>query len=133
MKIDFFGDNLEDAIESGIYKIVMSYKDIEVPLYIGESIWVITRCGMHLYRFRKKFAYFGFTSQMLNDKNITIKFSLIEKVTNMSKRKHREKKLINKMQPILQTGIRDCAKKDAEKIESVKRFMKEVDNKTKTN
>ena len=52
MKIDFFNTcNGMDprAINHGVYMIELLEKEESVCLYIGESVWIASRCGVHLY------------------------------------------------------------------------------------
>ena len=45
IKIDFFNKNIIDAIGAGIYQVSIMNNGKEEVLYIGESVFVLVRCG----------------------------------------------------------------------------------------
>lgn len=52
-----------------------------------------------------------------------MKFELLEAISNMADRKHREKELIQKKKPILQSGISDRMKSVEEKVQALTAFL----------
>ena len=123
LKIDFFSENIIDAIGAGIYQILIMKNGKEESLYIGESVFVLVRCGAHLFELKKNPEYFGFNDKTINNENIILKFELLEAVGNMVDRKHREKELIQEKNPILQSGISDRMKSVEEKVEALTNFL----------
>lgn len=121
IKIDFFNKNIIDAIGAGIYQVSIMNNGKEEVLYIGES--VLVRCGAHLFELKKTPEYFGFNDETINNENIILKFELLEAISNMADRKHREKELIQKKKPILQSGISDRMKSVEEKVQALTAFL----------
>lgn len=105
IKIEFFNEQIIDAISAGIYQVSVRHNGKGEILYIGESVFVLVRCGSHLFRLKKKPEYFGFNDETINNEKITLKFELLEAVDDMADRKCREKELIQEKNPILQSGI----------------------------
>ena len=60
IKINFFKEKFLDAIGPGIYEIKVIYSDKEETLYIGESIFVLVRCAIHLYELKLDSYYLDF-------------------------------------------------------------------------
>jgi len=123
IKIDFFNENIIDAIGAGIYQVSIMNNGKEEVLYIGESVFVLVRCGAHLFELQKTPEYFGFNDETINNENIILKFELLEAISNMADRKHREKELIQKKKPILQSGISDRMKSVEEKVQALTAFL----------
>lgn len=105
IKIEFFNEQIIDAISAGIYQVSVRHNGKGEILYIGESVFVLVRCGSHLFRLKKKPEYFGFNDETINNEKITLKFELLEAADGMADRRHREIELIQKKNPILQSGI----------------------------
>lgn len=135
MQFNFFEQNFCKAIGAGIYEISICKNNKEAPLYIGESVFVLVRCGYHLYRLKQEPEYFGF-EKSIEDKeyaDVTLKFSLIcddaDVVGDSAKRKAREKELINEtgQPPLTQSGYSDRQKKREEKIAAVTEFLKQAE------
>lgn len=123
IKVEFFQDDLIQAIGSGIYEISIDQNKKSEVLYIGESVFVLVRCASHLYELKKKPEYFGFTDKTIDDPGITLKFKLIEKNSNNGSRKKREMELIKERKPLSQSGIRDRQKNVEDKIEALTQFL----------
>lgn len=123
IKIDFFNENIIDAISAGIYQASVMNNGKEEILYIGESVFVLVRCGAHLFEIKKNPEYFGFNDKTINNENTILKFELLEAVSNMADRKHREKELIQEKKPILQSGISDRMKSVEEKVQALTTFL----------
>lgn len=123
IKIDFFNEKIIDAINAGIYQVSARHNGKEEILYIGESVFVLVRCGAHLFELKKKPEYFGFNDETINNEKITLKFELLEAVDDMVDRKHREKELIQEKNPMLQSGISDRMKSVEEKIQALTAFL----------
>ena len=125
IKINFFKEKFLDAIGPGIYEIKVIYYDKEETLYIGESIFVLVRCAIHLYELKKDSSYLGFTSKTIENENITLEFLLYKSESDMIKRKKEEKTYIKDKKPILQSGISDRMKSVEEKILDLNKFLDE--------
>lgn len=124
IKIDFFSDNFVDAIGAGIYEVSMCYNNENISLYVGESVFVLVRCATHLFEFKKEPCYFGFKNEDVENENITLKFSLLEKEEDTAERKKREKAYIKEKAPKLQTGISDRMKKIDDKIIEIEKILR---------
>ena len=105
IKIEFFNEQIIDAISAEIYQVSVRHNGKGEILYSGESMFVLVRCGSHLFRLKKKPEYFGFNDETINNEKITLKFELLEAADGMADRRHREIELIQKKNPILQSGI----------------------------
>lgn len=123
IKVEFFKDDLIQAIGAGIYEISINQNKKSDVLYIGESVFVLVRCASHLYELKKKPEYFGFTDKTIDDPGITLKFKLIEENSNNASRKKREVELIKERKPLSQSGIRDRQKNVEDKIEALTQFL----------
>ena len=123
IKIEFFNEKMIDAISAGIYQVSVRYNGKDKILYIGESVFVLVRCGSHLFRLKKKPEYFVFNDETINNEEITLKFELLEAADDMADRKRREKELIWEKKPILQSGISDRMKSIEEKIQALTAFL----------
>lgn len=124
IKIDFFSEKMIDAIGAGIYQVSVKYNGMDKVLYIGESVFVLVRCGAHLFELKNKPEYFGFNDDSINNENIILKFELFENIDDKKKRKHREKELIKEKNPIMQSGISDRMKTVEEKVQALTAFLK---------
>lgn len=123
INIEFFKEDLNQAIGSGIYQISI-YKDNKSKiLYIGESKTVLKRCGEHLYTLNENPVYFGFTEDILKDSNITLKFELLEKIDDTIFRRKREVELIKNKSPLSQSGIKDRLKDSEDRILAIREFL----------
>ena len=123
IQVEFFQDDLIQAIGAGIYEISIDHNNKSDVLYIGESVFVLVRCASHLYELKSKPEYFGFTDKTIDDSGITLKFKLIEKNSNSGLRKKREMELIKERKPLSQSGIRDRQKNVEDKIEALTQFL----------
>ncbi len=123
IKIEFFQEDLIQAIGAGIYEISIYQNNKSEVLYIGESVFVLVRCASHLYELKRKPEYFGFTDKTIDDPSITLKFKLIGKDSNNGLRKKREMEFIKVRKPLSQSGIRDRQKNVEDKIEALTRFL----------
>lgn len=123
IKIEFFKDDLIQAIGAGIYQISICKNNKSAILYIGESVFMLVRCANHLFNFNKDPNYFGFTNEEIEDSNIVLKFTLLEQISDSLERKKREKHLINEYKPLSQSGISDRQKNIEDKISSFKDFF----------
>jgi hypothetical protein len=123
ISVDFFRNDLIQAIGAGIYEISIYKNNKSTVLYIGESVFVLVRCASHLYDLKKSPEYFGFTEDTIGDSSITLKFRLIENQGNSALRKKREKELIKENKPLSQSGISDHQKSVEEKILALTYFL----------
>ena len=123
IKIDFFNEKIIDAISAGIYQVSVRHNGKEEILYIGESVFVLVCCGAHLFELKKNPEYFGFNDETINNENTILKFELLEAVSSMVDRKHREKELIQEKKPMLQSGISDRMKTVEEKVQALTTFL----------
>lgn len=121
--IEFFQDDLIEAIGAGVYEISVHKNDKPKTLYIGESVFVLVRCASHLYELDKNPEYFGFTEEIIKDSSITLKFKLLEKIDKKDLRKRREIELIKEKEPLSQSGIKDYQKSIEDKISSLTSFL----------
>lgn len=123
IKVEFFKEDLINAIGAGIYKVIAQNHNKEEILYIGESVFVLVRCATHLFELKKEPKYWGFDENSIENANITLKFELIQSCNNMKERKNLEKRLIKELQPIMQSGISDRMKPIDEKIEALSALL----------
>ena len=76
MRIDFFETNNgmdTRAVGAGVYMIELENRITKnkVCLYIGESVWIASRCGVHLYSLCENPSYFGLEKDDIeNDENV---------------------------------------------------------------
>lgn len=123
LKIDFFTENLVQAIGAGVYVVSVHMNGDSHFLYVGESVFALVRCAGHLYELKKRPYYFGFTDISINDPGITLKFDLVEAEDSKMLRKKIEHDLINKHKPLCQSGVGDRQKSIEEKILALKEFI----------
>ena len=110
MNIRFFENQLEDAIGAGIYEIYIQKNGKEDLIYIGESVFVLVRCAMHLYEMRKGEGYLGSTKDFLDSTDITVVFKLLMNESDRRKRQTKEAELVKEKHPKMQSGIKDRVK-----------------------
>ena len=124
LKLQFFEDQLPEAVGGGIYMISVRRKDgKEAPLYIGESYSMLTRCAQHFYEVCREPAYFGFTPQTISDSGLTLIAEVLETDPDSVSRKQKEIRHIAQKQPLSQSGIRDRMKPSDEKNAALERFL----------
>ena len=126
INIEFFKDNITNAISSGVYKITICKSKKEEILYIGESKSILVRCAQHLWSLNKNPEYFGFNDATINDTSITLKFETISNLKSDKSRKSLEKDLIKTLKPLSQSGRSDYMKNAKEKVKSLNEFLKEA-------
>lgn len=131
IKISFFqkdGKMDNRAIGAGVYMVEL-LKDDEplnsaMPLYIGQSVYMVKRCGEHLYDFIKNPKYFGLTDDNLVDEKLGLYFRVLESlpdVTEEKLRREREKDYIEKYRPLTQSP--DSDKQIGNKVNIVQHEM----------
>ena len=136
MKINFFEtENGLDirATKSGTYQVELVKDNISICLYVGESVWIASRCGAHLYSVMNNPEYFGLKQDDINNDELTLKFSVIEKIEGKKGElgcgSYREAELraIEKNEPLTQfkTSDRQIRSVD-EKVKRVQDKMKEM-------
>lgn len=136
MKIDFFEtDNGMDikAVRGGVYQVELVMENREpICLYIGESVWIASRCGKHLYSVWENPEYFGLTKEDLNNDKFTLKFSVLDEIKGKKSElgvgsyKEQELETIQKYNPITQLNTSDRQIRNSmEKIKKVQDRMKE--------
>lgn len=123
IKIEFFHDEIIDALGAGIYEITITKDAKSRCLYIGESIWIFVRCAMHLYSLKNNPEYFGFTPDTINMPDTTLSFKVVDKIEDTKVRKSKEKEMIEEMDPLSQSGISDRMKSKQEKINALNQFL----------
>lgn len=121
--INFFNNNIIEAIGGGIYKISARQNGKQEILYIGESFSMIIRCAAHLYSLKNSPDYFGFTNETIKRTDIEIVIEVLEEEKNKKTRKQNEKKYIKDYEPIMQSGISDRMKSIDEKIAALEEFL----------
>lgn len=88
MKIKFFekdGHINPDSIYAGVYQFKIGLLDDEeknyLPLYIGESYSMLSRCSTHLYElFHNDPSYFGLTKEDLEDEELQLIVDIYQKI-----------------------------------------------------
>lgn len=70
------------AVNHGVYSIELVGRGKKICLYIGESVWIASRCGVHLYELYEDPGYFGLTEDDLNNDEFILKFSVIESISD---------------------------------------------------
>lgn len=123
INIEFFKEDLIQAIDSGVYQISIQKNNKSRALYIGQSVFVLVRCAFHLYKLKKEPTYFGFTEEIIKDSNITLKFELLEKVEDTSLRKKREGELIKIIKPLVQRYSSDRVKHVEDRVLAIREFL----------
>lgn len=136
MIIDFFNtiNGMDvNAVGAGIYMVELMKKknDTSICLYVGESVWIASRCGKHLYSVYEDPRYFGLKEEDINNDDFTLKFSVVKKldekksVLGCGTYKEQELKAIEEFEPItqLKTSDRQIRNID-EKIAVVQNAMK---------
>ena len=123
INIEFFHNDFIKAIGAGIYEIIITKGGKSKCLYIGESVWIMVRYATHLYRFKNKPEYFGFTKATVEIPDITLTFKLIEEIDDTAVRKSTEKELIARREPLSQSGISDRQKSIEDKINALNQFI----------
>lgn len=134
MKISFFEtkDGMDKrAITGGIYQVELLKEGCEpICLYIGESVWIASRCGNHLYSLFKDSSYFGLKPEDLNNNNIELRFSVIDSIESQKSElgvgiyKREELEAIQKFKPLTQLQTSDKQIRDIEqKIKKVQDKM----------
>lgn len=129
IRISFFQkDGMFDteALGMGVYIIELAdSKNNSIPLYIGESVWMIVRCAGHLYRTFKTPEYLGLINELHNP-NLQLVIRVLEAVEDKQKLIVRENYYIEKLNPLTQKSINDKFKgkrdsmiNSAEKIKRV--------------
>lgn len=108
-----------NACNGGVYMISAKVNGIEKNLYIGESVYVIKRCGEHLYKFLKNPKYFGFDFDDQKYVHIELRFLLLESIECASLRKNKEFEFIKTYKPITQLETSDRMLNINKKIETV--------------
>lgn len=127
MIIDFFETKNgldERAIKGGVYHVQLQKKGINdsISLYIGESVWIARRCARHLYAFRDNPGLFGLEDDDMENSDLILKFSVIEKIEckkdtadNKELYKKSELKWINELKPETQGLKSDIQIRNVEK------------------
>ena len=121
MIISFFDKDGQldvDAVRGGVYHVELLKKESKhaISLYIGESAWIIERCGTHLYAFEEDCSYFGLAPEDLQQ-NFILKFSVLEPIKEKKRfwnktYKEKELKWIKEFHPLTQNETSDRQKKD---------------------
>lgn len=123
IKVEFFKDQIIDSIDAGVYEVILSYGDNKCTLYIGESVHVLVRSAIHLYRLKINPSYFGFTDTTINNQNLKLSFKLLKKVKDKSSRKAIELEYIKLNKPITQNDSNDKQLSKVGRIEAVNKFL----------
>lgn len=137
MKIEFFEtENGFDnrSISGGVYKVelLMAGKE-SICLYIGESVWIASRCGKHLYALFEDPSYFGLTEDDLKNENMVLKFSVEDEIKGKKSElgvgsyKEQELEAIQTYEPVTQLCTSD------RQIHDVSKKIKKVQEKLREN
>lgn len=123
IKIKFFEEDFLEAIGAGVYEIDVNINGTSKALYIGESVFVLVRCSIHLFELRNNPAYFGFTADTINDDRITLTFKLLQQEEDKKKRKEIEIAKIKEIETLSQSGINDHLKEVKARTEALDNFL----------
>lgn len=125
MRIDFFEtENGFDhrAIQGGVYQVELLMEGKKsICLYIGESVWIASRCGQHLYSLFDSPEYFGLTADDLRNDELILKFSVINDIhgkkseLGVGSYKEQELEAIKKYEPLTQLNTSDKQIRDKKK------------------
>ena len=139
MRIEFFKKNGEfdaDAIKGGVYQVELLAQgrgSNVISLYIGESVWMASRCGRHLYALYENPEYFGLTPDDLKDDKLILRFRVLEVIklpkAVLGTRVYKERELywIEKNQPLTQSSKSDQQLKKDVRLKNVRNKMIELD------
>ena len=135
MKVEFFEKNNHfdvRAIKAGVYKVDL-LKEGKKPLclYIGESVWMATRCGRHLYAFMENPEYFALTEKERDSDEYILRFSVVEVIKEEKSKssdiyKKKELEAIQKYAPLTQSRTSD--RQSSKRKENVRKAMHDWDN-----
>lgn len=128
LRINFFEtENGFDtrAIQGGVYQVELLMEGKEsICLYIGESVWIASRCGKHLYSLFESPEYFGLTSDDLRNDELILKFSVVNDIHGKKSElgvgsyksyKEQELEAIKKYEPLTQLNTSDRQIHDMQK------------------
>lgn len=132
IKINFFQKNGKfdiQSINASVYMVELLKDDVSpaLPLYIGESVYMIKRCGEHLYDLFEDAEYFGLTDENLTDQNLQLDFKVLEHLPDgvtKQERKEKEKGYIEKHRPLTQSPNSD--KQFGQKVSIVQNAMEKL-------
>lgn len=135
MKIDFFEtENGFDnrAISGGVYQVELMMEGKEsICLYVGESVWIASRCGKHLYALFEDPSYFGLTEDDLKIENMILKFSVVDEIKGKKSElgvgsyKEQELEAIKTYEPVTQLSTSDSQIRNVDKkIEKVQEMLR---------
>ena len=125
IKVELFKENFFEALSAGVYEASVECRGRTRVLYIGESVYPLVRCAIHLYEFKKAPEYFGFTERTIGCEDVTLRFSLVDNCEDEILRGKVEKRLIKEKNPLSQSGRGDSMKGISDKIDAVDQFLKE--------
>lgn len=136
MKINFFETEEgfdSRAIRGGVYQVELLMEGkTPICLYIGESVWIASRCGKHLYSLYDNPAYFGLTQDDLNNDKLQLRFSVVNdiggKKSELGIGSYKEQELIaiQKYEPVTQLNTSDRQIRDVDiKVSKVQAKMTE--------
>lgn len=137
MKIQFF-ENIKGldsrAINGGVYLIELLKYNCEdsIRLYIGESGYMVKRCGEHLYELFKDASYFGLLPKDLKRDDLILRFSVLERIEKKREGKRDifyediEKKYISAMNPLTQKGDSDDQICRDERVDKIQHEMRKL-------
>lgn len=140
MKIRFFEKDRHintEVIYAGVYQFkigVLGNDKNHLPLYIGKSYSMISRCSYHLYEvFHNDPSYFGLTSENLTNEELELIVEaykyvpLNDNITNSERDillRSEEKLAIENLKPLSQNGNNDNLKKN--RVEVVQSAITEL-------
>ena len=134
MKINFFETEEgfdSRAIRGGVYQVELLMEGKKpICLYIGESVWIASRCGKHLYALYDNPAYFGLTLDDLNNDELQLRFSVVNgiegKKSELGIGSYKEQELIaiRQYEPVTQLNTSDRQLRDVDiKVSKVQAKM----------
>ena len=86
MQVRFFvkedGTLDTDAIKGGVYhvELLKENNDNRISLYIGESAYMVERCGRHLFEVFNEPSYFGFEQEDIENNSLILEISVLETI-----------------------------------------------------
>lgn len=138
MQVRFFvkedGTLDTDAIKGGVYhvELLKENNDNRISLYIGESAYMVERCGRHLFEVFNEPSYFGFEQEDIKNNSLILEISVLETIKTpkpaikgQDNPYHKlELKYIGEINPMTQLSTSDKQKEESKRVEDVQKEMK---------
>ena len=105
-----------ESIGNGVYIAELLVCGKTIPLYIGESVFMLRRCGEHLYELLKEPEYWGLTKGDLNDPDLKLIFRVLQPLDDKLDNHDREIYYIETKQPKTQNATNDRLRRNRKDI-----------------